>query len=756
MVRAIGIAVLGTSAGYGYAVVGEDSRTRAREHEIKRRIDAEQASLQSKILAKTKGIEAKLNAVEALLENTEITLAKTTETAKARESELHKVCEQFRNFRQQYEVLSGQFTDFRAEQEEKTKQAIVATKKADAQLFVSHLEKSLGLLRYRLIESVIKYMCDRTPLEERGKKVWETTLSELQAELTLLADLVSGYRPPKEMMTFLGDFRDILDRQVAERVKVQKSRWVAEVREVYAEIERLETRNAAIESHFQAAYVQQIEKVNGLLEKYKTALSSVHPEIKEIWSNLQMLQSEAQREKQLLMEQLEATKAAVRFPTKQPGAEYGNDFLDWVEEHCSVVLDAHDVEETDFATIVFAKPRTMGAREAIKSILEDAAIRFNLLEQPEMTRDRDKLKFILLHAKKGRMASASQKNQKFITEATIDWLLALASMGNHFRVAAPTDTGKSVFMDNLIACLQIVLDEDCEILLGDPKYPFTDWNVQPTHKGFAATRRLIEEIGELTDTRLAQATADKDAGKAIRDFKAQIIAIDELETFMDDLKLLEAEDPTKVRSKMVVLLRKGLKLGRGLSTVQKREAGKKTPRKGIKILYVTQSPLCSRIGMNKDDFENSVNVFIGGDAIATALEKEVRHYLPELKLLELKATLAEFRIAEEADESKRFYALIKTPQSAFISALPGEGVYATKLDEHKASKVLRKAGDSPENRDQKPMMICPHCGSVNSNSKGGDRRYCKDCKRTFKFREAPNLLPVALPKTSELEARKCS
>ena len=48
-------------------------------------------------------------------------------------------------------------------------------------------------------------------------------------------------------------------------------------------------------------------------------------------------------------------------------------FLDWIEEHCSVVLDAHDVEETDFATIVFAKPRTMGAREAIKSILEDAS-----------------------------------------------------------------------------------------------------------------------------------------------------------------------------------------------------------------------------------------------------------------------------------------------------------------------------------------------------------------------------------------------
>ena len=275
-----------------------------------------------------KALKQSLAQSKALLENTEITLAKTTETAKARESELHKVCEQFRNFRQQYEVLSGQFTDFRAEQEEKNKAGDSSPlKKADAQLFVSHLEKSLGLLRYRLIESVIKYMCDRTPLEERGKKVWETTLSELQAELTLLADLVSGYCPPKEMMTFLGDFRDILDRQVAERVKVQKSRWVAEVREVYAEIERLETRNAAIERPlFRLPMSSRLRRSTGCLRSTKTALSSVHPEIKEIWGNLQMLQSEAQREKQLLMEQLEATKAAVRFPTKQPGAEYGNDF----------------------------------------------------------------------------------------------------------------------------------------------------------------------------------------------------------------------------------------------------------------------------------------------------------------------------------------------------------------------------------------------------------------------------------------------
>jgi hypothetical protein len=157
-----------------------------------------------------------------------------------------------------------------------------------------------------------------------------------------------------------------------------------------------------------------------------------------------------------------------------------------------------------------------------------------------------------------------------IVEAAIDWLLGIATLGNHFRLTGPTDSGKSALADNLIGALRRVWS-DLSLTVGDPKYPFTEWTTfNPDYKGVEQCLRGMELLEHLIDTRFAQATADKAAGKEIREFPAELFALDEAEILMDEARLRDDLNPPKrgelsVQKEVTRLLRKGLKIGRGLT-----------------------------------------------------------------------------------------------------------------------------------------------------------------------------------------------
>ncbi|MEX0272053.1 hypothetical protein AB3R30_23290 [Leptolyngbyaceae cyanobacterium UHCC 1019] len=254
-----------------------------------------------------------------------------------------------------------------------------------------------------------------------------------------------------------------------------------------------------------------------------------------------------------------------------------------------------------------------------------------------------------------------------VLEAEPDWLLVVAEIGNHFRITGPTDSGKSALADNLVGSLQAVFGT-LSVTLADPKYPFTEWTTfQPNFKGSEECLVGVGKLERLVDSRFIQARLDKDAGRAIREFPAELFALDEAEILMDEARLRDDIDPPgrgqlSMQRNLARMLRKGLKLGRGLT---------KKKGKGLKVLYVAQSPLCSRLGLNRDDFDQSVNIFIG-ENIPRALEEELKG---KVSSTDKEFWLAQYHLRVARGDS--YFCLVKMPgKRPFIASMPTPATYA--------------------------------------------------------------------------------
>jgi hypothetical protein len=102
--------------------------------------------------------------------------------------------------------------------------------------------------------------------------------------------------------------------------------------------------------------------------------------------------------------------------------------------------------------------------------------------------------------------------------------------------------------------------------------------------------------------------------------------------------------------------------------------------KGVIVAYITQSPLCSRINLNKDDFDNSTNLFIA-DNIPRALSEELNNKLSDKEIAYL---MKQYELRKERGDE--YICLVKLPRSkttseALIATLPPPGYYAKKLSQ---------------------------------------------------------------------------
>ena len=246
-----------------------------------------------------------------------------------------------------------------------------------------------------------------------------------------------------------------------------------------------------------------------------------------------------------------------------------------------------------------------------------------------------------------------------------DYLLHVASASNHFRLSGPTDSGKSTLADNLIGALSQTFGGFRVVLL-DPKYPFSEWTTfNPNYKGFRDCLNGIAEIGDRVDARLEEAKRLVEQGKPIPDYEPELIAVDELEVLYDEALVLDdytASGKSPSQKKLIQSLRKGLKVGRGLT---------KAKGNGIKVMYVTQSPLCSRIGLNRDDFDQSSNIWLG-ENIPRALSEELQG---KISTGDRDDCLQQYHLRVNAGE--QYVGLFKLPSKRpFIAPLPLPGAYS--------------------------------------------------------------------------------
>ncbi|MBD1848522.1 hypothetical protein [Leptolyngbya sp. FACHB-711] len=254
-----------------------------------------------------------------------------------------------------------------------------------------------------------------------------------------------------------------------------------------------------------------------------------------------------------------------------------------------------------------------------------------------------------------------------IVEADPDWPLTIVRIANHFRVTGNTDTDKSTLVDNLVGAMQQVWVE-LRLSVADPKYPFTEWSTfTPNYKGVEESFRGVSALEQIVDSRFRLARKAKEAGKPLPEFAPELFVLDEAEILMDEARAIDEANPPErgkisLQKHLTRMLRKGLKLGRGLT---------KQRGKGLKVAYIAQSPLCSRLGMNRDDFDQSVNIFIG-ENIPRALEEELK-----TKISNADKAFWKEQYHLRVERGDQYFCLVKAPGlRPFIATMPPPGHYA--------------------------------------------------------------------------------
>ncbi|HEY9830879.1 MAG TPA: hypothetical protein V6D26_09880 [Stenomitos sp.] len=264
---------------------------------------------------------------------------------------------------------------------------------------------------------------------------------------------------------------------------------------------------------------------------------------------------------------------------------------------------------------------------------------------------------------------AAKTRIKEVQEPPENWLEEVIRYTYHFRVNGQTRAGKSTFVNNLIGLMKRMFDKPVEVVLIDPKYPMSRWSIKPKYKGLEESIIGLKEMAEEVQRRLKLATEDADNGREIRDFEPILYVLDEADTVAG-----EYNDPTppvadyleslhlSTKKSVAHLLKQGLKVGAALQ---------------VGVCYIGQSPLCSTLGMNRNDFNHSANFFLG-ENIPTAIEEvALKHQQPYLKQ-QYRLRVERYMQAKGTEEEKkyRYFGLVKCPgEPAFLASLPPEGYY---------------------------------------------------------------------------------
>jgi hypothetical protein len=308
---------------------------------------------------------------------------------------------------------------------------------------------------------------------------------------------------------------------------------------------------------------------------------------------------------------------------------------------------------------------------------------------------------------KVREAKAKSKE---IDEQPENWLEEVIKSSFHFRVNGQTQAGKSTFVNNLIGLLERLFGKDLEVILIDPKYPFSEWDsIKPKYKGTEDSILGLQAMAEDVQHRLKLATQDADAGRPIRDFNKTLYILDESDTVAG-----EFNDPTPIiaeylkdlglstKKSVTHLLRQGLKVGAALK---------------VAVCYIGQSPLCSTLGMNKNDFHHSANFFLGENIHQAIEDIAMKHQQPYLRQ-QLKLRIQRYMENRGTDKEVlyKYYALVKVPGiNPFIASLPPKGYYHS---EQEYAPVGRRDSDlDPDNPVDRERILKQLETSLNKGEK---------------------------------------
>ena len=458
--------------------------------------------------------------------------------------------------------------------------------------------------------------------------------------------------------------KEELEEQKTERVKLLRSAQVKKLQALHETIEALKEKITQQETRFREEFDIASQKYKALITEYDEVLAVANTTVHEAKSEFTASYSSMEQENMRLRAQVQQYHSPATFKGSALGDHVGNKVLTFFMKK-GIVIDAESFHQSPTHIDVRVRPRGHTPQE-LRQLDEALQLELETIDKPTFSLDKGCVVIKVRHA-------ASEKLKAVIERLPADFIFEIIKRSNHYRIAAPTDYGKSYFLDNLIWAMQIYHMGGMRLSLLDPKFPFTKWSGhEPDYKGFEESLSGFGQLANLIDDRFRVARKAVESGGEIPLFPAHFFAIDEMETLSDEARLQDAKEETLPKAernmwlkKVSLLSRRGLKMGRGLT---------KEPGKGIGVAYITQTPLCSRIGLNVDDFFNSTSIILGAD-IDYVLENELNKRITEQQKTKLRR-----QINLRRDAGEKFFALVVMGETSVIWDLPKMGLFSERYE----------------------------------------------------------------------------
>lgn len=193
-------------------------------------------------------------------------------------------------------------------------------------------------------------------------------------------------------------------------------------------------------------------------------------------------------------------------------------------------------------------------------------------------------------------------------EPGFDWIFEIVQnsckpldkrSNQHFKVDGGSQSGKSTFVSLLIALIS-KLSGQIQLNLVDPKYPMTQWQIQPSFIGYEQVANGIEAAIQELDDRKKQCLAAKKGRQPLPDFKRYLLIVDEWDSIWGNGKgyadVIDRKQAEKIKGNLQRIL-------------------KESAAYNMSLILVGQSPLSTDNGFSRSSLNSATRIVLGNEAL---------------------------------------------------------------------------------------------------------------------------------------------